>query len=304
MNPTLIVRRLTQFASVLLCLSLFAFPAQGTASETGTARCYRHLSFNHDSPFLPCEGVCEISQEDAARFEHYEFHYDASGRVMEIRNESSENWHRHPLTHLGAWRTEFTYEGNREIRRFYDRGGNRVRNLREVWEEDYILGPDGSPVSLEFRDREGHPMESNWGIARYNWEKRQGMLIERRFNLKGAPAPLSPYFNFHISGITFDSAGHPTAHYNLNDKLEVTENENGIAFYSDIYAENGSLLEIAYHKKDGRITPSPWEYAIVRFTYDGQGNVADTRNLRPDGSVIGTETFHYDERGKFLPDNR
>ena len=269
--------------------------------ESSTVSYYRHLSFNHDSPFADYEGTDKISSDEAKSVEHYEFVCGDDGRVSEICNYSSETWRRHPLTHLGAFKTTFLYEPCRIVCRFFDKNGERVANLREVYEEDYFIDGTGFKTGLEFRDLKGDPMESDWKIARYSWEKKGNLVIERRYNLKGELVPLSPYFDFHVSGLECDKNGHFCAHYNLDDDLNVIANPDGIAAYTDLYSKDGRLLEITYRDKNGDIVRSPWQYAIVRLVYDKNGNVLYEDNLDADGTFEYRMDYRYDKRGKFLP---
>jgi hypothetical protein len=284
---------------VVLSALLFTVAAAAFGAD-GSVRYYRHLEFNHDSPHVSYAGVYEITVEQAKTVEHYEFVYGTDGRLAEIRNFSSEQWRNHPLTHLGAFRTAYTYEGDREVRRFYDRDGKRVQNLRKVYEEVYSYDKSGFKCGLEFHDLAGKPMESNWGIARYAWEKKGDMVIERRYDLKGNLAPLSPFFQFHISGLKYDRLGHFERHYNLNDKLEVVNSDFGVACYQDTVAANGNLVGLVYLDKDGKIVPSPWQFAIVHQTYDKDGNVIAEEMDDRDGVFLWRSTFAYDAAGKLI----
>jgi hypothetical protein len=279
-----------------LCLATL-LPRLDAAGLSGT-HYYRHLVFNHDSPNIAYAGVYEIDEATAKTTAHYQFTYDEEGRIAEILNYSPEDWHHHALTHLGAFRTSYTYEGNKEIRRFFDTDGKRVPNLRTVYEEVYTKDRDGFKTSLEFFDLNGKPMESNWNISRYTWEKKGDLIIERRYNLKGDLMPLSPYFQFRISGIKYDADGHFAIHYNLNDRLEVTENADGIASYRDLYAANGNLLGLGYFNKRDELIPSPWKYALIELSYDANGNVVGENGLDEKGGIVMRNTFRYDDMGK------
>jgi hypothetical protein len=286
-----------KWISIFLTLLAATLASQLNAATT---RYYRHLVFNHNSPVADYSGVCEISAEAAHAVGHYEFIYGDDGKLAEIDNYSPEDWRTHALTHLGAFRTTFSYEDGRVVRRFFDKDGARVKNLRNVFEEDYFYDKDGFKTALELRDLDGKPMESNWNISRYTWEKKGNLVVERRYNSKGELVPLSQYFQFHISGMEYNKSGHICVHYNLNDKLEVTENPDGIAFYTDMVSEDGRMLEITYRNKDGEIIRSPWMYAIVRLTYDKDGNVVAEDHLDRDGTLETHEEFNYDAAGKLV----
>lgn len=88
-------------------------------------------------------------------------------------------------------------------------------------------------MQLNFYDLDNKPMESNWKITEYQWKKSEKYTIEKRCNLKKELVDLSPYFEFATTGILLDKNGTPKGHYNLNEKLEVTENDFGVASYQD-----------------------------------------------------------------------
>lgn len=284
----------------LQCLALIAPVFAASALAAPTVHYFRHLPFNHNSPYLPYVGLDEITAEQAKTTEHYEFVFDDKSRLVEIRNFSSEAWRNHPLTHLGAFRTTFTYEGPKEIRRFFDKSGRRVTNLRKVYEEVYALDPHGAPTSLTFFDLRHRPMASNWGIARYTWERVGDRVIERRYDLKGALAPMAPTFDFHISAFQLAANGRFESHCNLNDRLEVANSPMGIACYSDVTASDGRLLGLTYYDRDGKVVNSPWRFAIVRLTYNAKGEPVEEENVDRNGELVTRTTLAYDGAGKLL----
>lgn len=291
-------RRRTAVILQHLALMLPVFAAAALAEPP--VHYFRHLPLNHQTPYLAYAGTDEISAEQAKSVEHYEFVTDAQSRVIEIRNFSSEGWHNHPLTHLGAFRTTITYQGGKEAHRFYDKAGNRVRNLREVYEEIYSYDRTGFKTSLEFLDLRGQPMESNWHIARYAWEKRGDRIIERRFDLKGGLAAMAPTFPFHISAFTFTADGHVDEHCNLSDRLEIENSPMGIACYKDVFAASGNLLGLTYYGLDGKVVNAPWKFAAVRLSYDANGNVVSEDMVDRNGILVSHTPFAYDEAGKLV----
>lgn len=286
---------------ILGFLTVLALTIPAVAGNATSVHYYRHVAFNHNTPYLAYTGTNEIDAEQAKTVEHYAFVLDGRSRVVEIRNDSSEVWHHHPLTHLGAYRTTIAYEGNKEIHRFYDRAGNQVRNLRNVYEEVYALDSAGNRVGLEFFDLQHRPMESNWGVARYAWERTGNVAIERRYDLTGALVPVAQHFRFHISRFTLGADGYVAEHCNLDDRLEVVASpEAGVACYRDTRAANGNFLGVTYYDRDGRVTNSPWTFAVVRLTYDKDGNVIAEDRTDKNGLSVSHETFAYDASGGLI----
>jgi YD repeat-containing protein len=290
-----------KFRQRSLALVVMLLVASVAFGEGPQVRYFRHLAFNHNSPFMSYTPVNEISAEQAKNAEHYEVVYDASGRVTEMRNYSSEAWRNHPLTHMGVYRMTIRREGAREIREFFDREGQRARNLRQVYKEVYTLDADGFRRELEFFDLNNKPMDSNWGVARYAWEKKDGWVIEGRYNVKGEFAPLAPSFQFHISALRLNALGHIEEHCNLNDKLEIIDSNDGLACYRDLISAEGNLLNVSYTDKSGREVNSPWRFSVVRLTYDANGNPVVEEMTDKNGVLLSRENFAYDATGKLLP---
>lgn len=287
--------------AILALIFCLAMPAvELDAAEAGIVRYYRQLVVDRDTPLLAYDGIYEINFDQARGVEHYEFTYDLHGRITEIVNLHDESCRRDSLTHIGAYRTTFAYDGDKEIHRFYDRSSKRVANLRKAYEEVYTHTPEGFRTALEFHDLDGRPMESDRGIARYTWEKKNGLVIERRYNLKGDPMPLAPDLPFRVSGLRLDRDGRVKAHLNLNDKLRESNDENGVASSHNLYAENGNLLSFTYFAKGGRPTNSAGGYAIGRFSYDANGNLLAVEYIDKDGQPVSREAYAYDDAGKWI----
>ena len=184
-----------------------------------------------------------------------------------------------------------------ENRTFYNKENQPVVNIKGVFKEEYTYDADGFKSSLKFYDQKGQPMESNWNIASYQWEKHQGLVVERRYNLKGELVKISPYFDFLITGIKYNEQGFPMANYNLSETLEIKENNWGVASYQDKYDQNGNHIEYAYYNKDNQLTPAAYGFAVGRKTYDSFGNVTKEEYLGTNLQHLREITFQYDENG-------
>lgn len=291
------------YQRITLFLALIFVTSSAFGNEASVLY-FRHIVLNHNSPYILYAFANEISAEQAKAVEHYEVVFDSRSRVSEIRNYSSEAWHNHPLTHLGAFRTTISYEDASEVRQFYAKNGKRVQNQRNVYKEVYSYDQNGFKRSLEFFDLQDRPMESNWRIARYMWEKKDDLIIERRYNLNGELAPLAPSFQFHISGLKIDGNGHLASHCNLNDKLEIANSADGIACYKDVYAASGNLLGLTYYDKNGLVVNSPWKFAVVRLTYDKDGNAVCEDTTDKNGMLVSRTMFAYDKTGKLIENQK
>ncbi|MDN5204987.1 nuclear transport factor 2 family protein [Fulvivirgaceae bacterium BMA10] len=257
---------------VAIAFVLLATISNASAQSKITEKYFRHLMYNHVSPHVPIRGIYEIDKLEAQKTSHYIFKYDKSNRLVEIINNHYHTERRHPLTTIGAYRTVFNYKDHKETRTYFDKNGNRIANDRNVYKEEYLFDKKRFKYALKFYDLEDKPMESEWGIARYEWSRGKKFVIERRFNLNNEMVNVSPYFEFGITGILYDKAGFPKGHFNLTGNLEIQENSAGVASYQDTYDENGNHVLYTYHNKHDELVKNQWGFAIGKKDYDQNGN--------------------------------
>ena len=256
----------------LLPLVLLIFSVSLYSQSNSKTEYFRHLQYNHVSPYIEISGIYPIDQATAESTSHYIFKFDDSGRLIEIINNHYHTEKKHPLASLGVYKLAIEYEPGKETRIFYDPNGKRVSNDREVFKEVYSYDKNNFKSNLKFYDLENAPMESNWKIAEYQWEQKKDLIIERRFNIKNESVNVSPYFEFGITGIRLDKNGSPKAHYNLNDKLEVVNNTGGVASYHDVFDDQGNHVKYSYYNADDSLTLNQWKFAYAKKSYDAFGN--------------------------------
>ncbi|MFK8102972.1 MAG: nuclear transport factor 2 family protein [Saprospiraceae bacterium] len=233
---------------------------------------YRHLRYNHISPYADISGIHPIDRSTAKSTSHYVFRYNGSGKLVEIINNHYHTEKKHPLASIGVYRVVIEYSGDKETRTFYDPKGNRISNDRAVYKEVYSYDKNKFKSQLEFFDLNGLPMESNWEIASYEWTQNKNFVIERRYNLKKEMVNVSPYFEFGITGIELDEKGLPKAHYNLNEQLVVTNNSVGVASYRDLFDTKGNHVKYSYYNAKDSLTLNQWRFAVGQKSYDEWGN--------------------------------
>lgn len=253
---------------VLLLFTTSSLLAQNVASTNY----FRHLRYNHVSPYIDLAGTYPIDNETAKSTSHYIFKYNNSGEIIEIINNHYHTERQHPLASLGVYKVTIAYPEGQEIRTFFDKNGKRITNDRAVYKEIYAYTKKGFKNTLQFYDVDDKPMASNWGIATYKWNKKKKLIIERRFNLNNEAVPLSPYFNFGITGILLDKKGFSKAHYNLDENLKVIANDKGTASYQDVYDANGNHEVYSYHDANDALVINQWGFAYGVKRYDNTGN--------------------------------
>ncbi len=282
----------------LLLALLFAVNSTSFAQSTSY---YRQLRYNHVSPYIDVVGIYPIDSSTASTTSHYVFKYDKSKRLIEIINNHYFTEKVHPLASLGAHRVVLSYQDGIETRTFYDSNNMRIWNDRHVYKEVFLIDENGLRKKLNFYDLANKPMESNWKITEYQWEQSKEFIIERRYNLLGKVVPLSPYFMFGITGIVLNENGVPKGHYNLSERLEIIENNDGVASYQDTYDQIGNHIQYTYHDKEDNLTMNQWGFAVGEKKYDLLGNFQKLILLDDKHNVLTTREINSNASIKITP---
>ncbi len=280
---------------LLLTLVSTSIFAQSNNSE----EYYRHLRYNHVSPYIDVVGIYPIDKSIAESTSHYKFSFDDSNRLVEIVNNHFHTEKKHPLASIGVYRVTITYQDGKETRTFFDSNGKRISNDRDVYKEVYHYDKKGFKNSLSFYYIDDQPMESNWKIAKYEWKKHKKFIVEKRFNLSDVEVSVSPYFKFGTTGISLYKNGAPKAHYNLNTDLEVANDETGIASYRDTFDDEGNHTKYTYHDISGVLKKNQWNFAIGEKVYDSIGNNIKLVQMDENEGVIRSRDIYTNSRIEF-----
>jgi hypothetical protein len=277
---------------LLKLLLLFCITSSLHSQNNFSTEYYRQLRYNHVSPYVPLAGTYQIDSTSAESTSHYIFKFDDSNRLIEVINNHYFTEKTHPLASIGVYKLVIEYSDNKAIRTFFDKNGKRISNDRSVYKEVYSLDKNDFIYNLKFYDLEDELMESNWGIAEYNWKKHKKLIIETRFNLKKEPVPLSPYFQFGTTGILLDKNGLPKAHYNLDDSFNIINNDQGTASYQDTFDEKGNHIKYSYHDADDNLIMNQWGFAYGIKVYDDIGNQIGLNQFNTKGEQISTRNIY------------
>jgi len=271
-----------------LSISLFTLCiASITLAQNNTNNTYfRHLRYNHVSPYIKLVGTYPIDASTANNTSHYVFKYNDDNQLIEITNNHYFTERRHSLASIGAYRTIIAYQNNKETRIFLDKNGKRIINDREVYKEVFTINKRGDYSKLAFFDENDKPMESNWKISEYHWFKKRKMVIENRYNLQKEHQDISTYFEFGTTGMKFRKDGSPIGNYNLNEDLKVINNSVGVASYQDTYDKYGNHVKYTYHDENNKLVMNQFGLSIGTKEYDAVGNYI--------------KQGHYDQNNKLL----
>ncbi|MEW6990562.1 nuclear transport factor 2 family protein [Colwelliaceae bacterium 6441] len=252
-------------AVIMLSPSVFA----------NTAHYFGNIRYNHVSPHVPLKGIIPLTQAQAKNRPHFIFNVNKHGKITSIVDNSYNVVKRHHIASFGAFKTLIEYDGDKEVRTFFDINNQPMANIKGVFKEVYLYDNQHFKKQLNFFDKNDKPVESNWNIHEYQWRKHDNFVIEKRVNLKGEQQPLSPYFAFDTTKIEYDQAGNPFKHFNVNEQLNVVNNKTGVAYYQDKYDSNGLHTRFSYFDKNGTPVNNQWGFTYADKNYDALHNYVD-----------------------------
>lgn len=283
---------------------------------------YAQLPFR-ETPFADIKGIHPLPVEQARILKHFELARDALGRVTEVRFRQGEhtvplNISRNAVTH--APHIRISYEGDREIRHFFDENGNPAL-ANGVFREIYTRDEAGNRTSLIFEDFEGERTTSDWGIYEYRWAvDSRGTVTEQRFDRDGNPTAIRPGFPFYCLKLHYDQRGylammenygHTCERLTLNelngaqDKLEYDRLGNMVAWnvYDDKerrskgngpqvargimeYDETGQSIREFYEDESGEMIANSYGWTNTIASFDDHGNMTSRFNHDASGRRI------------------
>jgi hypothetical protein len=212
-----------------------------------------------ESPFPAFKGLTQLTANEAQYRNHYQFVKDSGFRLKAIIFRLGDQVRdvNHTANYfLTTPEIRISYSGDQEVRTFYDRFGNQVKQ-RGTWKEVFTKDELGRNKSLHFEDESGQQIENDWGIYTYQWEvKNDGSVVENRYNQKGIPVMLRPGFDFYTIRLTYESNGSLALMQNIDDQGDLVENSSGVAQDKLHFDEQGrwlgwTVLDAQHQKKSG-----------------------------------------------------
>lgn len=281
------------------------------ALPAGATDYFRHLTFR-ESPFAQQLGIHPISAHQARTIAHYRFDYDAAGRISSIRHAIGDkniagnaNWD--SFTWFGP-EVRIRYEGTREIHHYYNTEGQRYATHGGVYEAVYDLNADGMRTALTYFDENGEPVESAWGVHRYQWSTdAKGRIREVRTNLAGEQVRIRPNFEFYEVRLTYGPDGRVQEMENYGLDGTLTANSSGAAIDRIYYDAQGNFVRWQVYDTEGNpVEGNAPNVHMGEHLYDKNGNKVGLRGFDRAGKQIDfsfgfRETrMAYDQRGNAL----
>jgi len=297
--------------AVLCLLAPLAALANNDATATSaqaTVEYYRHLVFR-ESPLEDIRGIYPLTAAERHQTLHFKFVRDGQGRLTEVSQKLGDQ----PVDSHGSWQGFFwfspvlkiSYAPNQEIRTFYNKAGEQIAAHGKVYRAEFSLDAAGKRQSLQFFDQENQPVDSEWGIASYQWQHvKPGTVIEQRFNLAGKPVTMRPNLLFQQIRMEFGHDDLLDFVYNIDADGQLVNNATGAAVDRIVYDLNGNFVRWLVFDKDLKpVNGNDPKVAVGEHLYDAVGNKIGLRGFSTDGSDKAMQdspalsTNHYDQYG-------
>ena len=250
-------------------------PAQ--SEDEANVKYFRHLLFS-ETPWDLEQGIHPISAEDAKSINNYKFTWNDNGQLTSI--EYNRNGVLLDYSNLRAAKVTYTYEGNKQIKHFFDENSEPAKNGgASVFE--YTLDDSGTRIAMRFLDENSQPIENRNNIYNYKWTKlNDDMIQELRYNLAGEEVIMNPFCPFYELRFTYDNKGYVTrmANYEADTLYDCTaENcgDVGVSYFLFENNENGDLLTFSVHNTVGQLSNLYWGWAKRKNVVDENGYVVE-----------------------------
>lgn len=290
------------------CIAAITFAlsfAQQASAET--VKYFRNVVFR-ESPVEDIRGRQEIDAATAKQVIHFRFRYDEKNRLTEVSrrigDQLTENDGSFPGFFWWAPKLDITYVDGKEIRHFRNVANEQASAHGQVFRMEFTLDTENRRSRLNYFDKDGKPVDGEWGIHEYRWKYPQtGVVIEERSNVAGAPATMRSDFMFNTIRMEFGDDDLLDFVFNIDSNGELVENETGAAVDRIVYDLNSNFIRWQVYDKARR--PKNGNYPLVamgEYTYDHLGNAIMLRGYGEQGenrlfSWGGNQPFAYDEHG-------
>lgn len=301
--------RIKQLLLIFLVVAGLSSCNQKTVkNEQANVKYYRQILFS-ETPWDLERGSHEISANDAESVNNYKFTWNDDGTLASV--EYNRNGVLLGYSNLRAAKITYTYEGDKQIKHFFDEEGNPMES-NGAFAFEYTLDDNGMRTALHFLDKNGEPVENRNNINNYVWKKMDdGMIRELRYNLAGDETIMNPFCPFYELRFSYDPNGYVTRMANYDDDtLYNCTAENcgdiGVSYFSFENNASGDLLSFSVHNTVGQLSNLYWGWAKRQNTFDENGNTLETKMYDQDDELLSGKggvpvtKNEYDEHGSLV----
>ena len=270
---------------VFLSCSLF--------TEAQTAKYFKHLVFR-ETPYSKTEGRIQLTEDESKNTNHFRLSYDTSNRLILIEYLYKNNLIK--LNRSGlldgkralASKTKIDYTKNTETRLFFDVDNKPTTNGMGVFKEVYLYNKKGKRIGLKFYNKNDEPINNSWNIFEYTWKHiNNNSVLETRKDLNGENVTMRPYYKFHNVLYKFNDKGLLLSMNNVDKRLELINDETGIAIDKATYDEENNLVSFKFLNAENKPVLGSFLGTAGGFaTYDNNGNCLKYATVNLDGNFM------------------
>jgi len=277
-------------------------------AEQVNVKYYRQILFS-ETPWDLERGSYPISADEAQKVNNYKFTWNEDGTLASV--EYNRAGVLLGYSNLRAAKITYTYEGDKQVKHFFDEDGNPIES-GGAFALEYTLSDEGLRTALRFLDKEGNPVENQNKINNYVWSKMDdGMIRELRYNLAGEETVMNPFCPFYELRFSYDQNGYVTRMANYEeDTLYDCTAENcgdiGVSFFAFENNPEGALLSFSVHSTTGQLSNLYWGWAKRVNSVDENGNMVELKMYDQDDELLSGKggipitKYEYDEFGALL----
>lgn len=280
---------------------------QKQAEAPDNVKYYRHIQFT-ETPWDIEKGTHEISADEAKTVNNYKFTWNDNHQLVSVEY----NRNNVPLDYssTGAAKITYTYEGNKQVKHFYNSKNEPVNN-GGVSVYEYTLDDNGMRVALRFLDENSQPVENRNNIHNYEWSKlSDGMIRELRYNLAEETVVMNPFCPFYELRFTYDNNGYMVRMANFEaDTMYNCTAENcgdiGVSYFLFKNSPKGDVENFSVHNTIGQLSNLYWGWAKRVSVYDENGYPVEVTQYDQDDEMLGGKSLPvtqsvYDEHGALV----
>ncbi len=297
----------------LLFIALFAIGLNACNSNSKKAetpdnvKYFRHIQFT-ETPWDIEKGTHPLSADQAKAVNNYKFTWNENNQLASI--EYNRNGVLLDYASTGAAKITYTYEGDKQVKHFYNAKNEPVKN-GGVSVYEYTLDDDGTRIALRFLDENGQPVENRNNIHNYEWSKlTDGLIQELRYNLDKEEVVMNPFCPFYELRFTYDKNGYLVRMANYEaDTLYNCTAENcgdiGVSYFLFANSDHGDVESFSVHNTIGQLSNLYWGWAKRLNVFDENGYAVETTQFDQDDEMLGGKALPvtqsvYDEHGALI----
>ena len=291
---------LSRFIIVLLA-SIYSINGFSQFDHNIRKEYYAVLPF-WESPYVPFNGACSITEDEAKKRIHLQLDFDQQDRIVMVHVKQGEEYKDFEgffgNLYINAPITRVAYDLNEEFHFFFDRFNNRITVQGGIGTKIYTKDDHGRNIQLRFLDKDGNTTEDQFGNMTYHWiHQEDGSIIEERRDKAGKITPLRGGFQFLRTRMLMGKDGYFEELQNINNDGGLINAECGAAVLKYYYDDQGRFLRWEVYDKDGQkaIGPSHTSGEVNTFyKYDLENIIFFDTLGNPAMHWSGAERWHFD----------